>query len=171
MVDTKRAWYARMSFAKLCELYVVAVLEGADGDRQVVCGFPKLDIDNRVVIRLNGQDIPLLESNGQGEWTLVDGVVDFENLYHVTKYEQLALKDTKDDDSALWVGKIKVFGLRERGLPNEPGLYLDAYGETWVLNECGEWQNWDFPDGTYESFSDARVIDFAPFTPAKVVGK
>lgn len=166
-------WYKRMSFGKISELYLVVVLKSNDSrcKYQVVCGFPKLDDDNRIVISLNGQKIPLLESNGHGEWTFSDGVVDIKNLYHVAGYEQVAPEDVNDDDTSVYVGKIKVFGLRSNPLPDEPGLYLDGYGDTWVLTDCEEWQKWDFSDGSYEPYSEREAIDFAPFTPAKAVEK
>lgn len=161
-------WFTRMPFSEIAGYFVAAVLLERS-NYQMVCGFPELDYDKRVVIRVNGQAIPVLESDGHGGWDMTSGVVSVSHIYKIASYEQVEPEDIHDGDEPVYVGDAKVLGLRKRPLPTEPGLYLDGYGETWVLNDCEEWQKWDFPDGSYESYSEREAIDSAPFTPAKVV--
>lgn len=161
-------WFTRMPFSKIAGYFIAAVLL-EDGDYQVVCGFPKIGKDKRIVIVVNGQPVPVLESDGNGGWDMAEGVVSISHIYKIASYEQVGPDDSHDGDESIFVGEARVLGIRKRPLPTEPGLYLDGYGEPWVLNDCEEWQKWDFPDGAYEQYSEREVVDFAPFTPAKVV--
>lgn len=167
-MDVEDKWHTRMPFSEIAGYFIAAVML-EDGDYQVVCGFPKLDEEKRIVIRVNGRDIPVLEPDGNGGWGPTHGVVSVKHVYRTVSYEQVGPEDIHDGDEPVYVGDAKVLGLRKRPMPTEPGLYLDGYGETWVLTDCEEWQKWDFPDGSYEQYSKREAVDFAPFTPAKAV--
>lgn len=163
------AWFNTMTGDEICRYFVEVRINYGIGPIDLVYGIPIYDKAGwEITIECKGRYFSILQETKDG-WVRGECVEAIRPLFDTRDYELNPKSGSMLGAEAIECRSGTFYVRRKHVIPNQMGLYLDNTGTPWILTDSGEFQSWDFSEGTSCALSEDEARPYAPFKKATVV--